>query len=268
MSSSAIDARVSTRAFPSSDHALSSCKIGGHHHASAGTSLSFLEALTDAAHNPKPETAAAVYVHPLVKKSSAKLSEKSLEMCTESLGSETGSDVTEEAMLNTPMMIRRKETKAVVANKTKRDYNDFPPPLTSMSNSVSVKSHRENGRLVMNAVVFMEQSNSLFHAERINGRLTLRLKKMGDPEKEDRIEQDEFETEDEIDETAADGGGGEDPEHPLSRDEDLSGNTENVEGNIGIDENISRLGRCNEAGGDRRGSKGRLWNMETCWVAT
>ncbi|CAL9201972.1 unnamed protein product [Musa hybrid cultivar] len=42
--------------------------------------------------NPVASDAPAPYVHPLVRRSSSSLSQKSLEICTESLGSETGSD--------------------------------------------------------------------------------------------------------------------------------------------------------------------------------
>ncbi|CAM8973682.1 unnamed protein product [Rhodiola kirilowii] len=226
-----------------------------HRHDASGTSWSFLQALADTTHSPNQENNAAVYVHPLVKKTSSKLSEKSLEMCTESLGSETGSDIMEANMIESSTKFDRKDSKIVGVAKTKREYN-FPPPLTSISNSVNMKAHRENGRLVMDAVVVAEGSNfSLFDAERIDGRLMLWLKK--------RDEEDDDKTE-ESDET----NGGEKTEDSASWDEDLNGNTKHVEGNIGNDENISRVGsRCNEGGGEK-GEKGHLWNMETCWVAT
>ncbi|KAL9675738.1 hypothetical protein QQ045_003944 [Rhodiola kirilowii] len=217
-------------------------------HAS-GKGQSFLQALSGTTHNTKQESV-ETYVHPLVKKLSAKLSDKSLEMCTESLGSETGSEIMNEPMINSSLMIHRKETKIMA--KIKRHYN-FPPPLTLINDSVSVKSYRENGRLIINTVVFTESSNSLFHAERLNGRLTLRMKNAGS-EKGDEFEDGKSEIEDE-------GGEGE-TEHSVSWDKDM----EFVEGKTGIDENVSRLGRCNEAGEERRG-KGHLWNSETCWVA-
>nr|AFK46160.1 unknown [Lotus japonicus] len=60
---------------------------------------SFLQALTKpTSSNCNKEEDDKVYVHPTVKRSSSLLSEKSLEMCTESLGSETGVENVEDEM--------------------------------------------------------------------------------------------------------------------------------------------------------------------------
>lgn len=125
------------------------------------------------------------YVHPLVKRSLSSLSEKSLELCTENLGSETGSDdVLEDDVFalsshssqggNPPT---GKSGQSLGGTK-KAIAGNFPPPLTTISGSESlhVRSHRENGRLVIKAVK-APSNNPIFHAERSNGRLRLHLLK-------------------------------------------------------------------------------------------
>ncbi|KAF2325169.1 hypothetical protein GH714_024814 [Hevea brasiliensis] len=100
------------------------------------------------------------------------LSEKSLEMCTESLGSETGSDGGESdemALLSLSNVnhesLREKskfrETKRMMSRST-----SFPPPLTSISGSttVQVRPHREGGRLVLKAVS-VSSCQAYFRAE-------------------------------------------------------------------------------------------------------
>ncbi|PPD93615.1 hypothetical protein GOBAR_DD09446 [Gossypium barbadense] len=114
-----------------------------------------------------------VYVHPLVKRSASRLSEKSLEMCTERLGSETGSEVSDcSDDISLFSMDTRSQTVACnippkprAIRKMSRS-SSFPPPLTSISgsNCVQVKSHREGGRLVLQAVSF-PPSHTYFHAE-------------------------------------------------------------------------------------------------------
>ncbi|XP_059625382.1 protein FANTASTIC FOUR 3-like [Cornus florida] len=136
---------------------------------------SCIQALSNASHK---ET---VYVHPLVKRSSSILSMKSLEMCTESLGSETGSDISDEfsSLLSENQNFHtmhhrskpRQFTKKVIGN------DSFPPPLSSISGSdtVRVRPHREGGRLVIEAVSVSR--NTYLQANRVNGRLRLCLLK-------------------------------------------------------------------------------------------
>ncbi|KAG4131508.1 hypothetical protein ERO13_D09G216300v2 [Gossypium hirsutum] len=125
------------------------------------------------------------YVHPLVKRSLSSLSEKSLELCTENLGSETGSDeVLEDDVFalsshssqggNPPTW----KSGQPLGGTKKAIAGDFPPPLTTISGSESlrVRSHRENGRLVIQAVK-APSNNPIFQAERSNGRLRLHLLK-------------------------------------------------------------------------------------------
>lgn len=125
-------------------------------------------------------------MHPLVKKSSTNLSKKSLEMCTESLGSESGSENDMSSLLT---LLETHDDSGPnlrcsrwVEKKWKaRDTSNFPPPLKSISGStgVRVESYREEGRLVLRAVVSGASRSSYFqfHAERSQGRLKLQLLK-------------------------------------------------------------------------------------------
>ncbi|KAH7863141.1 hypothetical protein Vadar_013834 [Vaccinium darrowii] len=134
------------------------------------------------------------YVHPLVKRSTSALSEKSLEICTESLGSETGSDVfssyapsetgdaeedKEELQQQQQLESQhfdREESRATKSNYSKKvSPKPFPPPLPSLARcdgpALHMHSHRENGRLVLEAVSIPSQN--YFHAQREDGRLVL-----------------------------------------------------------------------------------------------
>jgi hypothetical protein len=149
------------------------------------------------------------YVHPNVKLPWHKLSPKSLELCTEDLGNETGCDVSEFSIdilssTNSPNdNLEKKEERKNSRQNLRGEVRtkNFPPPLKSMrgSESVRVRPHRENGRLVME-LTKVASSASCFQAERSNGRL--RLSFWNDPEvqgysKEDKgLEfEEEFETE-------------------------------------------------------------------------
>ncbi|KAK7272261.1 hypothetical protein RJT34_28744 [Clitoria ternatea] len=133
------------------------------------------------------------YVHPLVRRSKSCLSEKSLQICTESLGSETGSDgfstytpsetydSEDEKQKQEQVAIHEKEESFEVPK-----YNSyaskkslprcFPPPLTSLSHqhgtpSFHIQSHRDNGRLFLKAVSVPSHNN--FCVQRQDGRLVL-----------------------------------------------------------------------------------------------
>ncbi|KAL8501047.1 hypothetical protein ACS0TY_020572 [Phlomoides rotata] len=126
------------------------------------------------------------YVHPLVKRSASTLTHKSLEICTESLGSETGSDCfssLSDAEEDRPR-VEAQEFKDSnpfpdlhVAKYRKSPARSFPPPLPSISGgdgaSLHMQSHRENGRLVLEAVSVPPRN--YFHAQRQDGRLLLTL---------------------------------------------------------------------------------------------
>ncbi|KAF5744923.1 protein FAF-like chloroplastic [Tripterygium wilfordii] len=133
------------------------------------------------------------YVHPLVKRSLSSLSEKSLELCTESLGSETGSDGFSSYPPSETSGVEDEEHEVVsqqaeqlvsrgfdqeyppVLKYKKSPPRSLPPPITSLSNhdgsSLHMRSRRDNGRLVLEAVSVPSQNN--FHAQRQDGRLVL-----------------------------------------------------------------------------------------------
>lgn len=143
-----------------------------------------------------------IYVHPLSKKCSysSRLSEKSLQLCTESLGSETGTDIIDTNILSFSSSYSRIEKSISPPPTTTTTINDdymmtsssrnckvnkrrsnsssinkkFPPPLTTIRglNSVQFKPHREDGRLIIKAIETPLTHNYL-QAERSNGRLRL-----------------------------------------------------------------------------------------------
>lgn len=115
------------------------------------------------------------YVHPLVKKSASSLSEKSLKICTESLGSETGSDVysssdEEKTELNKAVKLSCKKPQL---------SRSLPPPIPSLaaarSDGLSVRMHsrRVDGRLVVEAVSVHHPK--YFETQREDGRFLLTL---------------------------------------------------------------------------------------------
>ncbi|XP_048429329.1 protein FAF-like, chloroplastic [Pyrus x bretschneideri] len=159
--------------------------------------------------NEEEASKAAPYVHPLVKKQSSSLTKKSLEVCTESLGSETGSegfasyptsetgDVEivekdpEEEQAAVQQQEEEKEKPQLsqafdgnefrfvkynsAASKKLPSVRSFPPPLPSLSGydgeSVCMRTRRDNGRLVLEAVSMPSLNN--FRAQRQDGRLVL-----------------------------------------------------------------------------------------------
>ncbi|KVI03940.1 protein FANTASTIC FOUR 1-like [Cynara cardunculus var. scolymus] len=171
-----------------------------------GRKWSFLQALENPSMAVKNlQDSNEVYVHPMVKRSASALSTKSLEMCTESLGSETGSDVSESGdEFCSLSMEERERVRAVRVSKCYRSFDrkvhrgEFPPPLTSISGSdgtVKVRHHREGGRLVIKAVS-VSSCGTNFKAERINGRLKLSLLKDCSVNNEsERVEYENYETE-------------------------------------------------------------------------
>lgn len=159
---------------------------------------SFLQSLPNSSsQSSKLDMEKTTYVHPLVKRSKSALSEKSLQLCTENLGNETGSDMIDGGdagiLSNTWRLIEssseeqkrcqdvtseKEVKKAVKASSPGRTRsNNFPPPLTTMSGkeAIQVRPHREDGRLVIKAVKGPSRLSSCFHAERSEGRLRLCL---------------------------------------------------------------------------------------------
>ncbi|GLT48650.1 hypothetical protein SLA2020_222600 [Shorea laevis] len=161
------------------------------------------------------------YIHPLVKRSASSLSGKSLEICTESLGSETGSDgfsscptsensdveedkeeEEEEEEEEEQELQQGKQDRVLFDYEQPRVVKDnyaavgkkslvrsFPPPISSLSRndgaSVRMTTRRFNGRLVLEAVSVPSKKN--FHAQRQDGRLVLTFANttLTEPEPED-----------------------------------------------------------------------------------
>ncbi|XP_058734918.1 protein FAF-like, chloroplastic [Vicia villosa] len=166
------------------------------------------------------------YIHPLAKRTKSSLSRKSLEICTESLGSETGSDglvfsypqssespgsetrsdglissyppsILTEGIVDQQQQTRKDheedkkemedEKEEEVVEVERLDYSgvttthkkspprSFPPPLPSLSRQdgppLQMRPHRDNGRLVLEAVSLPSLNN--FCVQRQGGRLVL-----------------------------------------------------------------------------------------------
>ena len=249
---------------------------------------SFIQAICNTSHSFKEVLQNdKVYVHPLAKRSSSMLSAKSLEMCTESLGSESGSGISQSSHEVSSASWRGSEKFAETSKENSKNFaarelsdvhktsmknkmtrsTSFPPPLTSISSrsggGLQVRPHREAGRLVIEAVA-IPACHSYFHAERSDGRLRLRLLKdcfqhcnneaTKEEDDEPVIEEDvEFEPEEE----AVEGGGNEE-------EEEMEGTSEKIASEIELGK-LPRPSRCMEGGGHTNNS---LMNWETLWVAT
>lgn len=232
--------------------------------------LSFLQAITNNSHCGKDRNTEndKVYVHPHVKRSSLKLSEESLRMCTESLGSESGNACTESNIDELTLFSvvsengPSKQTSKLHGFRVMKKLNhslSFPPPLKSISCStgVQVKSHREEGRLVLKAFT-VPSCRGLFHSERGGGRLRIRMV------------QDEGIGED-IDEEVVEEAAGAETEAAEEELEEAEVGDEEEERNgitvgFGAQTAIGRLprpSRCMEGG---RGNKALLY-LEPFWVA-
>ncbi|KAL4383563.1 hypothetical protein GQ457_15G022810 [Hibiscus cannabinus] len=172
------------------------CKPIGNQNVDTG-GWSFLQSLANAnANDSNPAPNDKVYVHPLVKRSASTLSETSLEMCTESLGSETGSEVSDSIDHISLLSLENGVYISTSTRKKTSRASSFPPPLTSLSgsNGVKFKSHREGGRLVLQAVT-IPACTSYFHRERSEGRLRLSLLKDADEASEDDDDKEEYQEE-------------------------------------------------------------------------
>ncbi|XP_078155389.1 uncharacterized protein LOC144551329 [Carex rostrata] len=139
------------------------------------------------------------YVHPLVRRSSQLMSQKSLEICTENLGSETGAEYSsdesnffssDDELDESEFTLTNNDSKmgnCAVESKDLMTVNyhgcggssgvrTFPPPLPSIARRdgrpcVHMQPHRQDGRLVVQAVPV--RSKTYLHANRLDGRLRL-----------------------------------------------------------------------------------------------
>lgn len=250
---------------------------------------SFIQALSNPSNNGTAEEVnQKVYVHPLAKRSASALSTKSLEMCTESLGCETGSDITKNDELLSLSFDKQKmhgfssipwEEKTVnqsaypkTSTEKLNGSRKFPPPLTSFSGVDGggggvqvIRPHREGGRLVIKAVA-ISSSHTNFQADRTNGRLKLSLVKecLADPDtNETNNEQNgdiRYNVKEEGDQEVVD--------HVNCNG--LSGEEEEIDevkgGNVGRDNEIGELDRPSRCKENGRGSKG-MSSWGPFWVA-
>ncbi|KAI3701861.1 hypothetical protein L6452_27278 [Arctium lappa] len=178
---------------------------------------------------------------------SLKLSQKSLELCTESLGSESGSDASEnnDAIFAFPAASVKRGRREQAGESKKVSSRSFPPPLTTMSGSkpFQVRPHREGGRLIIEAMeTSLGSSTCCLRAERSHGRLRLTCWKSeeGDCDTKNGEENDVNDVGKKME--------------------------EEMERNVVV-ENFQRVRRCNE---EEHGDKGICchWESASCWVAT
>ncbi|CAN8260317.1 unnamed protein product [Cochlearia groenlandica] len=215
---------------------------------------SFLESLSNTnSKDNKEEKPILPYIQP--PSSRRTLSDESLALCTESLGSETGSNVINDQDLfldsyesktietRTSRLVSRQEKKMNV-------MASLPPPLTSMRgfDCIQVKSHREDGRLVMTATKPPPRNRCL--QERSDG--CVRIAFLIDSD-EDMVETEIMQEEESLDQTQRDN---EETEHNEEVEEEMGVN--------GVETIQRRRRRCNEKDLDNRG----FLNWESFCVAT
>ncbi|XP_065863387.1 protein FANTASTIC FOUR 4 [Euphorbia lathyris] len=261
-----------------------------------GGGWSFLQDLSKSSLTNKEN----VYIHPLTNRYSSKLSDKSLQLCTESLGCETGSDISSEHALifesSSSEFGSEEESESEVENSScaameeeensnsnskprqyleskKASCRSFPPPLTTMSGveSIQFRPHREDGRLILMAVQ-VPAVQSCFQAERTDGRLRLSFVNDSasnfdlDDEIEEDVEYDVDGEEEEEEEIMEKGNSVEEDSEIEERDTEE--NNLKFGGEIGKKEiqrqRRRRSTRCKEGELENKG----LLNWEPFWVAT
>lgn len=265
---------------------------------------SFLQAVSNISQQgPHKEDKENMYIPPQVYKtpSATKLTEKSLELCTEDLGSETGTIITEDNIFSSDSEAEAKGKNVMPREQQKQRQfsggkkgnvvHSFPPPLTTISgsDSIQVRPHREDGRLIMKAVK-APTTQSCFQAERSNGRLRLCFSKNFAPnfdseeiatqDDNEGCENDRSEEEEEAEQQDQEVVGENKEEDFLEQLEDddderekcmclieaeeVDGNSLKVGGEEGMDK-FGRPSRCKDGGEHEK--KGLL-NWEPFWVAT
>ncbi|XP_006298092.2 protein FANTASTIC FOUR 4 [Capsella rubella] len=233
---------------------------------SNSVSWSFLESLSNSSSNDEEKKTLSLFQSPSSRRT---LSDESLALCTESLGSETGSDIIheDEYLFSVSSESQTVETRTASAtsrpsrqDKRRNAMASLPPPLTSMSgfDCIEVKSHRENGRLVMTAAKPPPRNRCL--QDRSNGCVRLAILIGSD----DHIEAETKEEEEE--ETTYTMRDNEEDIPEYYEEEEEVGEEAEKEEEIEVKgvEKIQRSRRCIE--GDRR-NRGFL-NWESFCVAT
>ncbi|KAM7278323.1 hypothetical protein ACFE04_005457 [Oxalis oulophora] len=145
----------------------------------SNSDYTFLQNLCSSKSEEEKTITTKPYIHPSMEVTRS-LSEKSLEICTENLGSENGSDdnIDHDHLFEKTTFSEIRQQSTPRNKKLIRSVTNFPPPLTTMSGSSSsgsifMRSHREEGRLIVEAVKVPSSPPSVFKAERSEGRLRL-----------------------------------------------------------------------------------------------
>ncbi|KAG7581571.1 The fantastic four family [Arabidopsis suecica] len=240
---------------------LSGPHPGSNSDANSG-SWSFLESLSNSSSNDKEKKTLSLFQSPSSRRT---LSDESLALCTESLGSETGSDIIHEDedmfSISSELQTMDTRTTSTTSRPSRQDRKrntmaSLPPPLTSMRglDCIEVKSHRENGRLVMMATRPPPRNRCL--QDRSNG--CVRLAILIDCDDHIETETKEKEAEEETIETVRDNEE-EIPEHEVEVEEEKDEGIK-VKGV----EKVQRSRRCIEGDRENRG----FLNWESFCVAT
>ncbi|GMH26027.1 hypothetical protein Nepgr_027870 [Nepenthes gracilis] len=232
---------------------------------------SFLQALAHASPISKGVNEKAEYVHPMAKRCASVLSERSLEMCTESLGSETGSTISERSgefscLLPDNERVQQHKLRDFSAAKKSKLRRSFPPPLTTLT-GVQLKGHREDGRLVIMAVA-VQSSKTCFKAERRDGRLRLHFLKdfaelvCEDDDVMENVEEDGSGGDDVDSEDGSLGYGGDDDDEDRCEGKDMEG----IGGTVGVEIGVAEDSHCSRRreGG---GTNGEMMAWECLWLA-
>ncbi|CAA0812267.1 Protein FANTASTIC FOUR 3 [Striga hermonthica] len=201
------------------------------------------------------------------KTSFSTMTSKSLQLCTENLGSESGSDIMSDSgdsIFYSPPSVEHSspQSRELIGtnrdpisnpqkNPNRREAKSYPPPLTTMNGacSLQVRRHREGGRLIIEAVETPFR-NAYLQAERSDGRLrlsymTAEATNSAAEEDEDETAPEEEEEEEEIEEAVWES----------DEEFELNGKMKsNLEGEL---EKYLRVRRCKEEGRAARGSNWR-----------
>uniref|UniRef100_A0A7N0SYJ4 FAF domain-containing protein n=1 Tax=Kalanchoe fedtschenkoi TaxID=63787 RepID=A0A7N0SYJ4_KALFE len=226
---------------------------------------------------------AGPYVHPSATHSAFWLSEKSLDLCTESLGSETGSEFIENSIFSSSacenkIPVKREQRQARNREVAAAKKQLFPPPLTTMCgpDAIHVRAHREDGRLILKASKTPVR-RSCFQVDRSNGRL--RLSFPGSNSTINTCSSNECEQDEDAKHTNEDDAKLEcNPEKPCCSDEN---GKKNDTGRVGLErmgdaERTSSCCRCNESHKNSNKKKQGVMLMTSsmvkleplCWVAS
>ena len=218
----------------------------------SSSSESWLETISNSSSDEKDKKTLLPYVHS--PSSRRTLSDESLALCTESLGSETGSDViNDQDLFSVTSELQTTETRTTTTRTSRQDRKrnmmaSLPPPLTSMRglDSIQVKSHRENGRLVMTAMKPLPRNRCLQDRSYGCVRLAILIDSNGHIETETREGEEET------------------VEIMRESEEEIPQYEEEEEVEVKVIKNTQRSNRCHEGDLENKG----FLNWESFCVAT